>query len=164
MFDVLILRMAPREPIPGTVNLIGRWFYSTDKNRNMATIGHLLSVLRLRIHTVFLDLTTLSETGDFHLGEYDIFICNTRFNRRIVERFSERTSRRALVDTLGVSLVCIDEESLLSGGENNPLLMAGDLSSMGFAEDYNRAVRMLRSADIVGEEDSNIVNILGYGI
>ncbi len=43
--------------------------------------------------------------------------------------------------------------------------MASGLSSTGFAENYDRAVRTtLESADIVGGENPNTVNILGYGI
>lgn len=72
--------------------------------------------------------------------------------------------RTVVVDTLGASLLCTDYSGLAGQGGQSPLILDGDLSSMGFSEGYDLAVSsILRDTDIDGK-DNGTVNLLGYGI
>lgn len=94
LFDALISRMAPKDVEKDTVNLVGRWFYGTGKDRNRAAMAHLLSCMGLRVRSSFLDFCTMSDIGDFCRAEYDVQMGVAKLNARISERISERTGRR----------------------------------------------------------------------
>ncbi len=98
LMDALISRMKPRETEKGTVNLIARWFYGLGRDRNLASIQKVLSLLGLKIRFGFLDFATMAEIEDFCSAEYDIQIGRAKLNSRIGERISEATGRRIPLD------------------------------------------------------------------
>ena len=95
LFDALFSRMGPRPVEKGTVNLVARWFYGLGRDRSISSVRGLLSLFGLRIRLCLLDFCTMAEIEDFCAAEYDFIIGRGKLNRRIGERISEATGRRA---------------------------------------------------------------------
>lgn len=72
--------------------------------------------------------------------------------------------RTVVVDTLGASLLCTDYSGLVGQGGQSPLILDGDLSSMGFSEGYDLAVSSILGDTDIDGTDNGAVNLLGYGI
>lgn len=95
LFDALVSRMEPRPVEKGTVNLVARWFYGLGKDRSISALQSLLSLFDLRIRFCLLDFCTMAEIEDFCAAEFDFQIGRAKLSRRIAERISEATGRRA---------------------------------------------------------------------
>lgn len=98
VYRALAERMPPMDAVPGTVNLVARWFYGVGRDRNLASLGRMMGLLGLRQGRRFLDYTSYDDVMGFREGEFDIQLGRTRFNRRISEMLSEVTGRRGALE------------------------------------------------------------------